>query len=95
MNISELGDYGPWWADLRVRLQMADLTLVKMRREADNPDEQLRLAGKIEGVRLAISYMREYRCAHTEHAVRGSMTVGRRFPKDRPTEGLWEVCFVR
>lgn len=29
---------------------------------------------------------------HTEHAWRGDKYVGRRFPYDRPDDGIWEVC---
>lgn len=45
--------------DLRERLVEADVTLGKLVAEADNPVERNRRFGKVEGVRLALSYVDE------------------------------------
>lgn len=53
------------FTDLMDRLEKAQKTLLKMKNEAARDQlvgiyEETRLAGKLEGVSLAISYLREY-----------------------------------
>jgi hypothetical protein len=48
--------------ELLERLEKARFALIKLKSEAAlyNESEETRLAGKLEGVSLAISYLREY-----------------------------------
>jgi hypothetical protein len=50
------------WGDLKQRLERAARTLDSMYRNALHPSDpgMSRLAGKAEGIRLALSYMDEY-----------------------------------
>ena len=52
------------FTDLMERLEKAQKTLLEMKNEAARDifgvHEETRLAGKLEGISLAISYLREY-----------------------------------
>lgn len=48
------------WADLRARLERATNLLAAMMAASAGEPEAARLRAKLEGVNLALSYMREY-----------------------------------
>lgn len=49
------------WDDIRMRLAVANATLLRMRRASADEADRERLDDKAQGVRLAISYMDDYR----------------------------------
>lgn len=51
------------WTDLRERLERADL-LLREKASRTRGAEASRLEGKAAGVRLALSYMTDYRAEH-------------------------------
>lgn len=56
-----MADYPTQNRDLEARLDRASKVLLTLAEEAPLKTERLRLQGKAEGVRLALSYLREER----------------------------------
>lgn len=56
-------DLGPQWDDLYGRLKRAADGLALLADQRDDPFDHERLLGKVNGVQLAMSFMREYRPA--------------------------------